>query len=93
MVSTNAGRISATMGAALFVPGPHQPSALTTAGGAVMVSFAAEAVAQVLKPDPIGMYKDNFMIGIPANVLAYRFPMQGSVINEVAEKIKAETKK
>jgi len=93
VVSTNAGRVSATATAALAVPGPHQPSALTTAGGAAIVSLAAEAVVQALKPDPVAMFKDDFVIGIPANLLADRFPMLSPVINEVAEKIKAGAKK
>jgi len=92
-ISTNAGRIGATAGAAVAIPGLHQPGAVTVATGAAVASLTAEAVAQILRPDPIGMFKDNFLIGIPARALSVRFPVLGPIVNEMAEKIKVEAKK
>ncbi|MEX3977777.1 hemolysin [Paraburkholderia sp. EG287A] len=93
MISTNAGRISAAAGAAAAVPGVHQPAAASLAAGSGMVGLVADAVAQIIRPDPAAMFKDDIIIGVPSSILGDRYPMLGPVINEVGEYLKGVTSK
>ncbi|MEX3949952.1 hemolysin [Paraburkholderia sp. EG287B] len=93
MISTNAGRIGAAAGAAAAVPGVHQPAAASLAAGSGMVGLAADAVAQIIRPDPAAMFKDDIIIGVPTSILGDRYPMLGPVINEVGEYLKGVTSK
>ena len=88
-VSRGAVIVGGAATTAAEIPGPHQPLAAETAITAAGVGFAADVVEQIVRPDPQKYFKEQLLIGIPANVLTEKFPLYAPFINEVAEKIKS----
>jgi filamentous hemagglutinin len=92
LTSRGAGIVGSAATAAAAVPGPHEPAAAATAATATGVGLVADVVEQMIRPDPQKYFKEQILIGIPANVLAEKFPLYAPVVNEVAEKIKSEVR-
>ena len=88
MVSKNAGRFSSITAAASSIPSPYAPGLSAVSYGATVVGVAADAIAQVARPDMGGYaYEGTLILG--AKVAADRLPLAAPVINETIETTKA----
>ncbi len=83
MISTNAGRFSAATAAAASIPSPYSSGLSVAAYTATVAGFAADALAQLVKPD-VGQYAVSGVAGLIAGNLSDRAPALGPAINETA---------
>ena len=83
MISTNAGRFSAAAAAAATIPSPYSGGLSAAAYTATVAGFAADALAQLVKPD-VGQYAVSGATGLIAGNLSDRVPAFGPAINETA---------
>ncbi|BBU31395.1 hypothetical protein BTHE68_51290 [Burkholderia sp. THE68] len=83
MISTNAGRFSAATAAAAAIPSPYSAGFSVAAYAATVAGFAADAVAQTVKPD-VGQYAVSGITGLIAGNFSDRAPGLGPAINETA---------
>jgi filamentous hemagglutinin len=86
-VSTAAGRFGATTGAIAAVPSPYAPAATTLTLGAAMVGLGANAVEQMVRPNPVAFGIDSF-IDLGMFTATEKYPLCGPMINEIGNYIK-----
>ncbi|MCP3706223.1 hypothetical protein M3I54_04360 [Paraburkholderia sp. CNPSo 3274] len=83
MISTNAGRFSAAATAAATIPSPYSGGLSAAAYTATVAGFAADALAQLVRPN-VGQYAVSGATGLIAGNLSDRVPALGPAINETA---------
>jgi filamentous hemagglutinin len=68
--------------------GPYGRLAKGVAVGATVIGTAADVVEYIAQPNPQEFIKEQIGLGMPAAVLAEKFPLWAPIINEVSEEIK-----
>jgi hypothetical protein len=56
--------------------------------GATVIGVGADAVEQLVRPNAEQVFKEQLLLGVPAEVLTQRFPQFAPLINELKEAIK-----
>jgi hypothetical protein len=62
-----------------------RPITGAVAVGATAIGVAANAVEQVMRPDMNQVFREQLLLGVPAEVLTQRFPHYAPIINEIRE--------
>jgi filamentous hemagglutinin len=83
MVSTNSGRVSAFATTAVALPTPYAPIYDAIAFGATISGMAADAVAQLVKPN-VGQYVQNGTTILASNAATIKWPLASYAINETS---------
>jgi hypothetical protein len=87
--SRQAGVIGAAATAATAAASPPvKPITGAVAVGATVIGVAADVVEQVARPDAKQVFKEQLLLGVPAEVLIQRYPQLAPLINEVKEALK-----
>jgi hypothetical protein len=88
-VSRQAGVIGAVATTATAAAPPQvKPITGSVAVGATVIGVAADAVEQMARPDAKQVFKEQLLLGVPAEVLIQRYPQLATLINEVKEALK-----
>ncbi len=85
MVSTNTGRFSAATAALASIPSPLSGELSAAAYAATVAGFAADTLAQIVKPD-VGQYALSGAASLIGGNLSERAPGLGPAINETVNK-------
>ncbi|MEK6313025.1 MAG: hemagglutinin repeat-containing protein [Burkholderia gladioli] len=85
MVSTNTGRFSAATAALASIPSPLSGELSAAAYAATVAGFAADTLAQIVKPD-VGQYAVSGAASLIGGNLSERAPGLGPAINETVNK-------
>ncbi len=88
-LSRQAGVVAAAATAATAAASPQvKPITGSVAVGATVIGVAADVVGQVVRPDAKQVFKEQLLLGVPAEVLIQRYPQLAPLINEVKEALK-----
>jgi len=66
---------------------PIKPIAGSVAVGATVIGVVADGVEQVMRPDMNQVFRDQLLLGVPADVLTQRYPLYAPVINAIKESL------
>lgn len=84
--SRQAGVVAAGATAAAAAGSPQvKPIAGAVAVGATAIGLGADAVEQLMHPDIKRVFRDQLLLGVPADVLTQRYPLFAPIINEIKE--------
>jgi hypothetical protein len=87
--SRQAGVIGAAATAATAAASPQvKPITGSVAIGATVIGVAADVVEQLARPDAEKIFKEQILLGIPADALAKKYPLYAPLINEIKEALK-----
>ena len=87
--SRQAGVIGAAATAATAAASPPvKPITGALAVGATVIGVAADVVEHVARPDAKQVFKEQLLLGVPAEVLIQRYPQLAPLLNEVKEALK-----
>lgn len=87
-LSRQAGVIASGATAAAAAASPQvKPIVGAVALGATVVGVGADLAEQVMRPDMNQVFRDQLLLGVPADVLTQRYPLYAPVINEIKESL------
>jgi filamentous hemagglutinin len=88
-LSRQAGVVAATATTVTTLAPPQvKPVSGAVAVGATVIGVGADAVEQLVRPNAEQVFKEQLLLGVPAEVLTQKFPQFAPLINELKEAIK-----